>query len=399
MDAGARSRRRRWLLALLAALLGGCERSIVLGRGGGAGGGFATVETYQLEPGRGAAPMGGAVDASGRIVLCGQATDGAGSSHWIVRAAEGVEGPFATVDDFQRTAGSDATATAVTVDGAGEVWVTGSADTPSRWILRRGTASGFSTADDFQLAAGEDSFPAAIGAAPGALFLGGSGTDGASVSHWLVRSGGTSWPVSDDFQLAPDRNCWGEALRWHASGLYVGASCRDSAGRLRWLVRRSLDGGATFETVDEFSLGDDDAYVREIGVDPSGGVYVVGRANSPAGWRWIVRRWAQGESGFRTVDDFQYASGQDAFASAIAFDGQGRVYVAGRGADGAAVTHWIVRVSADGGQSWAIGDDFQLAAGQDSAADVAIAGGSGELLVAGTGSDGSGEQWVVRVLR
>jgi hypothetical protein len=116
MNTMATTRRPTWLVALLATLLGGCEKAIVLGRGGERGSGFATVETFQLEPGQSAGPTGAAADASGRVYLCGQATDGAGSSHWVVRMAESAHGPFITVDDFQRTAGSDATATAVAVD-------------------------------------------------------------------------------------------------------------------------------------------------------------------------------------------------------------------------------------------------------------------------------------------
>src|SRR5439155_17629554 len=63
-----------------------------------------------------------------------------------------------------------------------------------------------------------------------------------------------------------------------------------------WYVRRSLDGGATWSTVDAYAGGQ----AKGIGADAPGNIYAVGANGS----HWIVRKSTNGGASWATVDDF-----------------------------------------------------------------------------------------------
>jgi hypothetical protein len=61
---------------------------------------------------------------------------------------------------------------------------------------------------------------------------------------------------------------------------------------------------------------------------------------------------------WQTVDDFQYADGQDSWCYALSVDAYGNVYAAGRVYDGNGVQRGVVRRSTDHGTSWQMVDDL-----------------------------------------
>jgi hypothetical protein len=138
-----------------------------------------------------------------------------------------------------------------------------------------------------------------------------------------------------------------------------------SATSWAWLVRRSTDGGATWSNVDTFQLSSSQPSVAMgIGADASGNLYVVGSGNvaykSGSYSHWIVRKSTNGGNSWTTVDDYQVAADDPAQARCFTVDANGNLFVAGsRGAWGAYPNHWIVRKSVGGSGPWTTVDDFQ----------------------------------------
>ena len=71
------------------------------------------------------------------------------------------------------------------------------------------------------------------------------------------------------------------------------------------------------------------------------------------------------------------------------------IYVVGSGTvvnKGVSSSHWIVRKSSSGGNSWTTVDDYQLAADNSSQARCFVADANGNLVVAGSGAG----KWILR---
>jgi hypothetical protein len=97
---------------------------------------WATVDTFTLAPNTNACALAVGTDAVGHMVVVGNATDAQGM-HWIVRLL----GPtgWQTIDNFQLAPGLSTSANAVTVDASGRLLVTGNARDAAgtHWIVRR----------------------------------------------------------------------------------------------------------------------------------------------------------------------------------------------------------------------------------------------------------------------
>jgi hypothetical protein len=184
-----------------------------------------------------------------------------------------------------------------------------------------------------------------------------------------------------------------------------------------WTVRRSLDGGATWATVDSSIYGDP----RGIGADAAGNLYVVGAsvppivsylapiADLPSG-HWLVRKSNDGGNSWTTVDDFlpcvtvsiQPLVAQcalDAAANAIASDVYGNVFVVGclTPYGSASQPEWVVRENPRGMNTWTTVDTFQYALSQESVPAAVAADALGNVFVGGFVDDASGiMHWLVR---
>jgi hypothetical protein len=126
--------------------------------------------------------------------------------------------------------------------------------------------------------------------------------------------------------------------------------------------------GATWGLSDDTDLSRSlygSSVVRTVGMDSKGNVYSVGplnprcSKNSCPGSDWLVRKSSDGGATWSTVDLFQYPSGKGAYPWGLGADGSGHIFVAGNATDKGGFDHWIVRASANAGQSWTMVDDVK----------------------------------------
>jgi len=275
----------------------------------------------------------------------------------------------------------------------------------------------WTTVDLFQYASGKSSSSVCVaGDFSGNVLVGGGPQDGNGVTHWLVSKsadGGQTWTSVDDISGA---KVWsisfvpGAGLFAVGNVTIVGSSKGKSTTTIAWLVRRSMDGGATWSTVDvvqpPIDSGSWGAYAGGVSSDAQGNVYVAGRTAIMVGSgrtaafvpQWITRKRSDGGNAWSTVDAFSYVSGKAAWAFGIGRDAAGNAVVVRQGQDAASINHWLVRrPNAQG--NWQTIDDFQLAPGQTAHAYGVVADAAGNLLVNGGANDATGVgHWIVRRL-
>ncbi len=131
--------------------------------------------------------------------------------------------------------------------------------------------------------------------------------------------------------------------------------------------------------------------------DKLGNVFVVGYALDAADQEhWIVRKSADRGQSWSTVEDFQLASGNSSLGLGIVAQTSGKLIAVGY-AMGATALEWLVRVSSDAGTTWTTTEDFQLAANKTATADSVTQDSSGALYVTGTAADSNDVyHWLVR---
>jgi len=157
-----------------------------------------------------------------------------------------------------------------------------------------------------------------------------------------------------------------------------------------WLVRRSTDGGATWSNVDTFQLSSSKPAVAMGITANASGIYVVGHAynlnKSITSSHWIVRKSTNGGNSWTTVDDYQLTPDNSSQARCIALDANGNVVVAG-----SAAGKWIIRKSAGGTGAWMTVDVFQNGSATTTPNAITV-DTSGNIFVGGN----DGVNWLIK---
>jgi hypothetical protein len=254
-------------------------------------------------------------------------------------------------------------------------------------------AQTWSTVDDFQYALGTNSNATGLAKDPTGtiIYSAGNGQDASGVYHavsFKSIDGGTTWSHMDDY-VDPTSSTGGNYGVGYDAGIaadpvgniYAAGFENLPNGSYIWFTRRSLDGGATWSTVDSFSGSQPySPYPTAIATDARGNVYVVGTTN----YTWLVRK---------GTDNFQPSQSVHSQASAFSSDAHGNLFVAGTSGG----TQWLVRKNLGGSGSWQTVDTFQLAPSLASVPRAVIGNGSGNVFVGGYGTDATRVQhWIVR---
>ena len=244
---------------------------------------------------------------------------------------------------------------AATADGLYAVGFVPSTQTePSRWLVRRSIDGGatWTTSDDYIYPGGpvlDRNLSHAVAAdAHGGVYVVGAGSaaDGPRCMVRKTTDRGATWETVDE--VAAD----------HVDG----AKCYDvwsdgdtafTIGRLgdRWMVRRSQDLGATWDTVDLDVPDTDHAKPLDVIGDRDGSVIATGYATIGSTTHWLIRRAAVADARFETVDDVTLG-GNQASVEGLGITSDGTVFAGGWGMDPAGAQHGIIRRSTDGGLTW-----------------------------------------------
>ena len=262
------------------------------------------------------------------------------------------------------------------------------------------------TVDDYTLAAGQSVIAAKIVCGQSGRVLAGitfsEVSGGVSLTHTRFRRSsdyGATWADAGTLPTPPSG-----AQQGSLQGLSV--SPTGDAYALRhiypyWQVHRSsMDTDSSWPMMDNF-LQDSASVCSAVACSPSENVFVVGQALGPnSSRRWLVRRSADQGQTWTTVDDFNgiWASAVATSSSMIIVSGRGGTLTnlsGGINAD----QPWTTRLSTDGGNSWTTVDSFQLAADTHGWPKAAAIDQQGNLYLAGNAEISTGSfvtQWIVR---
>ncbi|HEY9170844.1 MAG TPA: sialidase family protein [Verrucomicrobiae bacterium] len=354
---------------------------------------WQTVDGFQLAPGKVAGVSGMAAVDNGVVFSSGGADDASGVRHGFVRRSLDAGQSWVTVLDVSGIAQF----AAVTIGPSGRVhaagpglvscWVTAvSEDGGTSWTVGNAWAGGGSP-----LAVVED--------VAGRVFLGGYIIDTNNRWHFSIRrslDGGATWATVQDL-VSPS----GASSVWAMAATPAGVFAAGRYGNTSWIVRRSTDGGQTWNTVDTYYSGSTGNFPYGMTADANGNLLATGVAiispgkNKPAVAHWITRRSVNGGQTWTVVDDF--APGSFNTGRAVTVDAYGRVFATGYVSVNG-VSRWITRVSLNGGTTWVTSDDVPLlsSAGTPRAA---AADAIGNLFIGGQAPATDGvNHGVVRIL-
>lgn len=267
----------------------------------------------------------------------------------------------------------------------------------------------WNTVDEFQLSTGYNSEANGLAESRRGIFAAGAARSGADASsaHWIVRKsidGGSTWSTVDTFKYS-SRNSTAHsvAIDPRTNHVYVAGSGLDEDFDHHWIVRKSVDGGRSWKTVQDFKGDDGYASAQSVAIDSRGAIYVTGAVNAgkPGASRWITQRSADGGASWKIVDEV--VAPKSASGAAVVTTDSGRVYVGGHIIDAKSTT-WTVRSSPDGISQWRTVDQFQLRGGRVSqvlggAFQGSVAAGGRVAFVGFAKNSNSKTRWIVRKAR
>ncbi|MCL4785955.1 MAG: SBBP repeat-containing protein [Verrucomicrobia bacterium] len=278
----------------------------------------------------------------------------------------------------------------IAADGSSVALVQGSADQGSTWqVLDQYAETGLSYAHHRAFA---------VDRLNGNLFAGGNlnGAPGYD-ALWLIREWNPAtglWSTAEHYSaLANDvgqASC-ADILVAPSGDVYATGGSSMGAGP-GWLVRKRSAGASTFTTVDADYSRQTAGSGWDLGFHPSYGVFAVGEVSGI----WTVRRSSSGNTGtWTTVDSFYTARNWIGGKALCILTTPSKIHVVGSAYKYRQGNHWIVRSSSDGGQTWAITDDY--APSIPSEARGIVQDAAGNLWVCGTTvASAGGLQWVLR---
>jgi uncharacterized delta-60 repeat protein len=330
------------------------------------------------------------VDSSGNTYVCGY-SQGSGSGYDYVTIKYNTGGVQQWVARYDGQAGGNDYATAIARDGQGNIYVTGysagsgtgydyatvkysPAGSEQQVFRHNGSGNG----DDFAVAIGIDGLNSVY--VTGTVASAGSGKDCATIKY--DAAGNKRWTAVYNGPGNGDDLAAGLGVD-NSANVYVTGYARstgagddfatikyDSAGGQQWV--RTYNGPAN-----------DADHASAIAVDGAGTVYVTGSSRA-AGTGYDFATLKYSTAGVQAwVARYDGAFGGDEFASAIAIDPSGFVYVTGSSSDATTVlfNEATVMYSPAGAQQWA--SRYKSSQSNDSYPAAMVNDGGGGVIVAG----------------
>jgi hypothetical protein len=380
---------------------------------------WQTVDDYQPPPGPESLGQAMCKDPLGNLYAAGYVSiDTSLDTAAVIKKSSDGGATWSVIDAFSNDdAAPWCEYWGITSDAAGNLYAAGDDpySTNGIWFVRRSLDGGvtWSTVDKLSLS-NSDSARAVATEAAGNVYVVGQAITGTDTLHpsWIVRKSadhGTSWSTVDTFNPGVGANAWGVLCHPTAGVFVTGSGTARISGKGKqyttqgyWYVRRSLDGGATWTTVDAYLSG----VARGIGADAAGNIHVVGQAGYNT-THWIVRKSIDGGASWTTADDFQPSTVisshplrvqyYDAYARGFAADSNGNLFVVGHLGSNGAYDPWVVRQQVAGTATWQTVDTFEYAPGYVATALSVVGDNSGHVFAGGWASDATGMyHWLVR---
>jgi hypothetical protein len=230
------------------------------------------------------------------------------------------------------------------------------------------------------------------------------GLTSGNTGHWLVMmslDGGVSWQTIDD------------AANWHPKfsssavgvtidpqdNVFVSGYALEQRGS-SWRVRKGVKTASGYTWTECLKLSGNPAQGGEIRYVPpvqgkhDGGIYAVGHTTPSSVTLWTVMRSSNGGATWQRVDAWSPSTKTAAAANAITSDQDGNIYVVGSDS-GRDPSGWWMRRSDDGGANWnLIGPKYSIGSHNQPRAVAADAWGN--IFVAGYTGAGGHVNWTVR---
>jgi hypothetical protein len=330
-----------------------------------AGDSWITIDDFQYVPGRPSQAGDFTSDTNGILYAAGEGTDSNGLYHWLVRKSLNSGRTWLTEDDFIYGNSYNAGASGIVANYSNIVFVAGygiDSTSTSHWIVRTGnnTSPTWTTADDYIYPGATDTKAEFIAMDIfNDIFVAGT-----AAGHSLVREssdGGNTWTNIDDDYPGAGVLVTPNAISLDTlENVYVTGTIGSNPSA--WLTRQAVFSGGTWtwSNVDNFIFqGTNNSSASTLASDLLGNVYVIGQGDGTVGVsNWITRKSSDQGATWASVDQYQYTSGYNATGSGIVTDPTGDVYATGNVQDNQFDDHIVVRESVDGGNTWALMDDF-----------------------------------------
>jgi hypothetical protein len=301
-----------------------------------------------------------------------------------------------TVDNYQYTLNDNAEAFSLAANSAGMIYATGWGYDPSmtRHSLVQASGDGggtwsllndYTTFDGASISMAVD--PNGILYQSAAAIL----TPGAKNS-WVTRQSidqGATWTVVDDFTLGGAIGQPTSVATDSGGNVYVAGFALPASGYEQWIIRKGTPtvGGMNWTTVDQLASSAGGEVARGVVCHPAAGVFAIGQTvvtgKKTSTSVWTVRRSQDGGVTWQTVDTYSLNSSQQAWGNGLGIDEAGNLYAVGTAGNSTKGFYdWIVRKSSDAGTSWTTVDDV-TASGIDNTANAFTGDAKGNLYVVG----------------
>ena len=276
------------------------------------------------------------VDSAGDVIVSGQ-LEPAYAGNWLFAVKPAGQSSFTIVNSTINGDGSPG----INFDGSGNAFLDGTINetvngvNQQHWVVEEEPVSqlvsgqaAFTKVDDFfyKSETNAHSFTYIPSGAAAGLYVAGDAFDGTN-DYWIVRKStddGKTWSTVDNFVPSgsftnTSNIAYGVSGDLSGNNVYVVGNSLETVrvkGKTtttsHWIVLESIDGGATWTVVDDFTGATGSFIAHKIQPDQLGNMYVVGEAYSGSTENAVVRANTGPNGSWVTVDNYSGGSGTTA---------------------------------------------------------------------------------------